>query len=199
MKKAAMFGLDARIALAIFGALSVISGAALYSAIQDAKATALYQESREIIKSFEALYLDLGYIPTYVSGSTKVDMRYLYSNPTNTSSWKGPYYEALEENNNSSAYNSKYVIEVIKDASFVSTSFKCDGYSPDANGGNYIKISHTPSSGGGSCESDISVLKPIHDKYENDGNYESGNILVLPKTADSTKGSIYFKVSDTLY
>ena len=33
-KKAAMFGLDARIALAIFGALSVISGAALYSAIQ---------------------------------------------------------------------------------------------------------------------------------------------------------------------
>tara|TARA_Y100001960_G_scaffold319101_1_gene389950 strand:- start:3597 stop:3728 length:132 start_codon:yes stop_codon:yes gene_type:complete len=37
-KKAAMFGLDARIALAIFGALSVISGAVLYSAIQDAKA-----------------------------------------------------------------------------------------------------------------------------------------------------------------
>lgn len=33
--KGAMFGLDARIALAIFGALSVISGAALYSAIQE--------------------------------------------------------------------------------------------------------------------------------------------------------------------
>lgn len=35
-KKAAMFGLDARIALVIFGALSVISGAALYSAIGNA-------------------------------------------------------------------------------------------------------------------------------------------------------------------
>tara|TARA_Y100001960_G_scaffold323342_1_gene401616 strand:- start:381 stop:521 length:141 start_codon:yes stop_codon:yes gene_type:complete len=34
--KGAMFGLDARIALAIFGALSVISSAALYSAIQEA-------------------------------------------------------------------------------------------------------------------------------------------------------------------
>ncbi len=40
IKKAAMFGLDARIALVIFGALSVISGAALYSAIQQAKTTA---------------------------------------------------------------------------------------------------------------------------------------------------------------
>jgi hypothetical protein len=34
MKKGAMFGLDARIALAIFGALSVISGASLYSEIK---------------------------------------------------------------------------------------------------------------------------------------------------------------------
>ena len=33
-KRGAMFGLDARIALAIFGALLVISSAALYSAIQ---------------------------------------------------------------------------------------------------------------------------------------------------------------------
>ena len=37
LKKGAMFGLDARIALAIFGALSVISGAALYSAIKESK------------------------------------------------------------------------------------------------------------------------------------------------------------------
>lgn len=37
MKKGAMFGLDARIALAIFGALSVISGAALYSAYKTQK------------------------------------------------------------------------------------------------------------------------------------------------------------------
>ena len=36
LNKGAMFGLDARIALAIFGALSVISGAALYSTIQEA-------------------------------------------------------------------------------------------------------------------------------------------------------------------
>lgn len=36
-----MFRLDARIALAIFGALSVITGAALYSAIQYSKTIAI--------------------------------------------------------------------------------------------------------------------------------------------------------------
>ena len=36
-----MFDLDARIALVIFGALSVISGAELYSSIQTAKNTAV--------------------------------------------------------------------------------------------------------------------------------------------------------------
>tara|TARA_Y100001960_G_C14595815_1_gene788039 strand:- start:886 stop:1026 length:141 start_codon:yes stop_codon:yes gene_type:complete len=44
MKKGAMFGIDARIALAIFGALSAISGAALYSAIQQSKVTVLVTE-----------------------------------------------------------------------------------------------------------------------------------------------------------
>ena len=58
--KGAMFGLDARIALAIFGALSVISGAALYSAIQDAEATAVLTDLREIGKAWEQYYLDTG-------------------------------------------------------------------------------------------------------------------------------------------
>lgn len=53
LRKAAMFGLDARIALAIFGALSVISGAVLYSAIKQAKTEALRQYFVELIKVSE--------------------------------------------------------------------------------------------------------------------------------------------------
>jgi Tfp pilus assembly major pilin PilA len=60
MKKAAMFGLDARIALAIFGALSVISGAALYSAIQQAKVVAIVTEMSEAGKAYEQYILDTG-------------------------------------------------------------------------------------------------------------------------------------------
>lgn len=65
-KKGAMFGLDARISLAIFGALSVISGAALYSAIQNSKATALYVQLSELGKAWESYYIDTGlFYPKY--------------------------------------------------------------------------------------------------------------------------------------
>jgi hypothetical protein len=60
LKKGAMFGLDARIALAIFGALSVISGAALYSAIQQSKVIALITDLNEIGKAYTAFALDTG-------------------------------------------------------------------------------------------------------------------------------------------
>ncbi len=60
LNKAAMFGLDARIALAIFGALSVISGAALYSAIQQAKVTSLITDMNEVDKASIAYMLDTG-------------------------------------------------------------------------------------------------------------------------------------------
>ncbi len=59
-KKAAMFGLDARIALAIFGALSVISGAALYSAIKQSKMVAMVTELEEVGKATTAYFLDTG-------------------------------------------------------------------------------------------------------------------------------------------
>ena len=59
-KKGAMFGLYARIALAIFGALSVISGAALYSAIQDYKITATVAQFEEFAKATDAYLLDTG-------------------------------------------------------------------------------------------------------------------------------------------
>jgi len=59
-KRGAMFGLDARIALAIFGALSVISGAALYSAIKQARVTSIVAELDNISKAWAQYYLDTG-------------------------------------------------------------------------------------------------------------------------------------------
>tara|TARA_Y100001960_G_C14612385_1_gene796443 strand:+ start:222 stop:818 length:597 start_codon:yes stop_codon:yes gene_type:complete len=90
MKKGAMFGLDARIALAIFGALSVISGAALYSAIQDAKLVSKYSGFKEIIKANESLYLDTGSLRE--GSATMYNVEDLLSN-NGISGWKGPYLE----------------------------------------------------------------------------------------------------------
>ena len=96
-KKGAMFGLDARIALAIFGALSVISGAALYSAIKDSQATAMIVTLNEIGKGFEQYYLDTGSYPRRLDSSDNTKIEYyayqtadLVKNP-GVSGWKGPY------------------------------------------------------------------------------------------------------------
>tara|TARA_Y100001960_G_scaffold319101_1_gene389947 strand:- start:1803 stop:2438 length:636 start_codon:yes stop_codon:yes gene_type:complete len=95
LKKAAMFGLDARIALAIFGALSVISGAALYSAIQSAQAESWRQYFTEIVKATEAYYLDNGkQIPMLSAGSLSLYTGDIGTNRENLTTWNGPYIQA---------------------------------------------------------------------------------------------------------
>jgi len=94
-KKGAMFGLDARIALAIFGALSVISGAALYSAIQSAKTEQARQMFIKFAKASEAYYLDnYSYLP--ISDDT-VHIYELAEDSKSLATWKGPYVD--EEKN----------------------------------------------------------------------------------------------------
>jgi type II secretory pathway pseudopilin PulG len=98
IKKGAMFGLDARIALAIFGALSVISGAALYSAIQQSKATKLIADMNELGKAWEQYYLDTGTDLPQNNSSDNTNLFFytlklpqLVSNTDSASNWKGPY------------------------------------------------------------------------------------------------------------
>lgn len=90
LKKAAMFGLDARIALAIFGALSVISGAALYSAIQKSKLTTYVANVNEVIKSIEAFMLDTG--QDLILGNVHTfDAEDLVVDRSSVTGWNGPY------------------------------------------------------------------------------------------------------------
>ena len=89
-KKGAMFGLDARIALAIFGALSVISGAALYSAIQESKVVALYTEFQEIGKAYEQYYLDVGDDIAEHTADIYIKFVDLVNDPS-VIGWNGPY------------------------------------------------------------------------------------------------------------
>jgi type II secretory pathway pseudopilin PulG len=91
-KKGAMFGLDARIALAIFGALSVISGAALYSAIQSSKTTALLAFFEEFSKSTTQYYLDTGEILYNLSMLNSFQSGNLYTNYEDINGWNGPYF-----------------------------------------------------------------------------------------------------------
>tara|TARA_Y100000590_G_scaffold397295_1_gene478740 strand:+ start:167 stop:739 length:573 start_codon:yes stop_codon:yes gene_type:complete len=107
-KKGAMFGLDARIALAIFGALSVISGAALYSAIKQAKVTAFVADMEELAKSIEQYYLDTGEILAVSSGNPSMDLGVdgLFNKPANVSNWNGPYSQLSQRNAGAIDYDS---------------------------------------------------------------------------------------------
>ena len=88
--KGAMFGLDARIALAIFGALSVISGAALYSAIQQSKVVGLVTAGQEVLKAVESYMVDTGSDLPKDDNHTRV-RKFLELEESSVAGWKGPY------------------------------------------------------------------------------------------------------------
>ena len=99
IKKGAMFGLDARIALAIFGALSVISGAALYSAIQESKTVKEVAVLNELSKAIEEYLLSTGsYLPERSSAMNVIEVGNLFINHANVSGWRGPYFGNASSN-----------------------------------------------------------------------------------------------------
>ena len=80
-QKGAMFGLDARIALAIFGGLSVITGAVLYKVIQQVKVTSAVATLNELSKAVESYMLDTGQdLPQYLTSQGVREITDLISN-----------------------------------------------------------------------------------------------------------------------
>ncbi|MCP4354522.1 MAG: type II secretion system protein [Proteobacteria bacterium] len=95
-KKAAMFGLDARVALAIFGALSIITGATLYNALQHIKTVKHYQFFTELVKAYEAYYLDNGKsLPQFSTATLYISD--LSENRESLKTWKGPYIDSIQK------------------------------------------------------------------------------------------------------
>ena len=155
VKKGAMFGLDARIALAIFGALSVISGAALYSAIQESKLVSIVTEMQELHKSYIAYNLDVGSMDTY--SNTFLLIERLVDNSNNAANWSGPYTSLGNYNDSREIYliNSRfgrYAMRLAKDTAFGAANSleACDDadpcyvwvqiLTPDATTGNQLDI-----------------------------------------------------------
>jgi len=110
--RGAMFGLDARIALAIFAALSVITGAALYKAVKQSRVIAFVAQLEEISKAVEQYYLDTGTLPPK-SNATSLDSSYLFDNSANIAGWKGPYLQGASSgialNKISSTFGNTYL------------------------------------------------------------------------------------------
>lgn len=82
-RRGAMFGLDARIALAIFAGLGVIAGAMVYKVVTQTRVAALVTEMSNIGKGFGDYVLDIGVAPSRIE-----DLM------TSTGGqWNGPYVD----------------------------------------------------------------------------------------------------------
>jgi type II secretory pathway pseudopilin PulG len=128
-KKAAMFGLDARIALAIFAALSVITGASLYKAIKQTTATAILTDLTEISKAYEQYYLDTGaHLPINAGFTYKILQ--LVNNVDSVTGWKGPYlpYEFMNFESLAHSKYSQVIIRALSTEDWAGTSAKADIY-----------------------------------------------------------------------
>lgn len=84
-----MFGLDARIALAIFGGLSIITGAALFSAINKTHATTMMVDLQDINKATTQYMLDTGTnLPLHDANFYNINNLWL---PSTIPGYNGPY------------------------------------------------------------------------------------------------------------
>ena len=178
IKKGAMFGLDARIALAIFGALSVISGAALYSAIQDAKVTEIITSMNEISKAYDAYYLDTGEELDVKAHNAYLDIHSLIS--SSKDGWKGPYlpYEATGTHGLAHPVYGSYLIEEVKADKWTDTTQATWATNNCVNG-----------TGTGVCyvwmvvnAIDTETVNAVNKKIDNDDDLTDGNVRLIIST-----------------
>lgn len=98
-QRGAMFGLDARVALAIFGGLSAIAGTAVFSAVRETNVTSTLTEFDNLSKGYINYVFDTGVdiaqdasvTPGADGGSGTAGFKNLYRNAASLSSWRGPY------------------------------------------------------------------------------------------------------------
>lgn len=88
----AMFGLDARITLIIFGALAAVTGVIMSNVAPEANSTALATDLNNVSQAYENYILDTGRNPAYLSKANKAKENFmvLIENPK-TFGWQGPY------------------------------------------------------------------------------------------------------------
>jgi hypothetical protein len=83
----AMFGLDARIALAIFGILSVVAGVAAINVFSQAGTTAMVTEFNNMKKAYTEFHL--------ATGEHTLKFLDLINNDSGYQGWAGPYVEGM--------------------------------------------------------------------------------------------------------
>lgn len=132
IKKGAMFGLDARVALAILGTLSVISGAALFSAVTESQSVAILASLREVGKAWQQYTLDTARdLKTDAVFSCSIDCAYEIEEliESTRGNWNGPYLKYAIHDATTLVSGEEYimVVKASKDVAWGNTKLWRDG------------------------------------------------------------------------
>lgn len=111
-----MFGLDARIALAIFGILSIVAGVTAINVMGQAGVTALVTELNNMKKAYQEFHL--------ATGDDTTRFLDLVDNTSDIMGWNGPYIDLL--NDKSRSYGIYSLVEGRQDVSGV-PPVECSG------------------------------------------------------------------------
>lgn len=107
-RRGAMFGLDARITLAIFGLLSAVAGVATYAAVTNARETMQLQTVKSITLAIDAYMHDTKIAP--------VNFDNFLVNPS-IAGWNGPYLKGNFKNEGGGVWTANGVTFVVGRAS----------------------------------------------------------------------------------
>jgi Tfp pilus assembly major pilin PilA len=128
-QQGAMFGLDARIALAIFGVLSVVAGVAAINVFSQAAVTALTTELSNMKKAYQEFHLSTGDHTTRFLD--------LVDNQSEILNWNGPYIDLLSDKSRS--YGVYSIVEGRQDVAGV-PPVPCDAASSAGICASWLKV-----------------------------------------------------------
>tara|TARA_Y100001960_G_C14689575_1_gene835651 strand:+ start:190 stop:816 length:627 start_codon:yes stop_codon:yes gene_type:complete len=200
MKKGAMFGLDARIALAIFGALSVISGAALYSAIKDARAIAFLNQLEEVSKAIDAYRLDVGRdVVTGNTGTTR-QLGVLVKDYNTDAGWNGPYLP-FEETSIDVITNDKKIFKAraYSDRNIAGVSTISNGVSCSSTKTCDLYITVEFNAVNKNVAEGIELYKALDAKIDGGDGFKSGKIHATQSSNNTTEPDPSGSFFDILY
>lgn len=173
----AMFGMDARITLIIFGALAAVTGAMMSNIAPEANTTALATDLTNIAKGYESYVLDTSKNPSYLDKPNRSKENFLELLNDDSYGWQGPYLALSSEKH--PKYGSYGLIE---------GEFNTPGappITPCASGNAcvvWVKLTEIPS------ELALSIDK----KMDGEEGYDKGRVRIVPqgKTDD-----IYYMIA----
>lgn len=188
-QRGAMFGLDARVALAIFGGLSVIAGAAVYSSVRETSVTSLLAEFDGISKAYINYTFDTG-VDIPLTPEATGGFQNLYTNRATVLGAKPPYITRQTDDHPTygsySLVRAQIALNDTESAWYGDSETVCTQNTTTIVCGAWLQLTDVP------CE----IAKDLERRLDGEsGAANTGNLRIPNNCDDGTRGTVSFLLS----